>query len=553
MRADFFIGLRRSSRLIDSPWLYNWAKKPPGYVDLEQGEEIVVVKVIDKRNEFEIVKNIEKSASGEDDAEFETPAECFSEGRTGRTKQRTKGGSLRQKSRTNSGKKLFCSGNRGSRSIIQISSTSGRRAHNRRVPVSRKQMLRTASQVKSPKNPVKRRREVGGGNTERVKVPMKRPYRKMAEQEGNGNGVNQVKVKKRRTYENYIQRKFSPGIMTDVLSSLSNEQRKWVSQTGFADILDFRMGVYTHNLGYNVVRAFDNENCSLHLQAGKIEINDRTVRCVLGFPMGDELIQRGKDLEPITYWGKQFEGAGCEVTAAMVNNLILESVEADRKFKLNFLVLMYNFFIEGQQNNSLNRDILKCSMDIDNCWRYNWCRLLLEKLRKAHAYRSAEPKRYFTRSLPFLIYLYVSKVCSDGTTYIAPTYPAYRGWSDRLVRERQKYEATNGSFGLGKLVDLKDKTEGKSDDVPEHNNFAIQGTGEGDTEMEAQGDCQNDNNILNEVDEQDNNASSDEVIVEDSLCMDEEVGNDLGVSPEAGVCAVSDTTRIFIVVDIPSL
>ena len=41
--------------------------------------------------------------------------------------------------------------------------------------------------------------------------------------------------------------------------------------------------------------------------------------------------------------------------------------------------------------------------------------------------------------------------------------------------------------------------QGKSDDVPEHNNFAIQGTGEGDTEMEAQGDCQNDNNILNEV------------------------------------------------------
>lgn len=27
--------------------------------------------------------------------------------------------------------------------------------------------------------------------------------------------------------------------------------------------------------------------------------------------------------------------------------------------------------------------------------------------------------------------------------------------------------------------------------------------------------------------------------------MDEEVGNDLGVSPEAGVCAVSDTARVI--------
>ena len=79
------------------------------------------------------------------------------------------------------------------------------------------------------------------------------------------------------------------------------------------------------------------------------------------------------------------------------------SKDADVIFKLNFLVMIYNFFIEGHQNRYLNRDVLKLELDLDACGRYNWCRLLIDKLRTSHTYWAAEKeKRSFTGSLTFL-------------------------------------------------------------------------------------------------------------------------------------------------------
>lgn len=192
--------------------------------------------------------------------------------------------------------------------------------------------------------------------------------------------------------------------MSDVLGNLSDEQKDWVTNTGFADILGFRMVWYTHKLGYNVVTAFNSEECCLDLKAGKVAITDQTVRSVLGLPMGSEGIKSKDEKERLILWGKQFQGcAGSEITPLMLSNRIMGNREADTDFKLNFLVLLYNFFFEGQQNRFLNRDVLRYAFDLDNCGRYNWCRLLIERMQVTHNYWAAEKKRYFTGSLPFLI------------------------------------------------------------------------------------------------------------------------------------------------------
>ncbi|WOG95850.1 hypothetical protein DCAR_0415179 [Daucus carota subsp. sativus] len=192
--------------------------------------------------------------------------------------------------------------------------------------------------------------------------------------------------------------------MSDVLANLSDEQRKWVTTTGFGDILSFRQMWYAHTLGYNVVSAFNSRNCSLELKAGTIEISDKTVRSVLGLPMGSEIIEPGDNEERVSLWGEQFEGClVCKVSPMTLSNRIQGNREANTEFKLNFLVLLYNFFIDGNQNMYLNRDVLRYSMDIDHCGKYNWCRLLIEKLRVSHDYWSAVKSRYFTGSLTFLI------------------------------------------------------------------------------------------------------------------------------------------------------
>lgn len=72
-------------------------------------------------------------------------------------------------------------------------------------------------------------------------------------------------------------------------------KKKWVTTTGFGALLDFRMMCYTHNLGYNVVEAFNGEACLLVLQAGNINITESIVHSVMEFPNGTEVMNFGKD------------------------------------------------------------------------------------------------------------------------------------------------------------------------------------------------------------------------------------------------------------------
>ena len=61
-------------------------------------------------------------------------------------------------------------------------------------------------------------------------------------------------------------------------------------------------------------------------------------------------------------WACQFlEKRTCMVSPIMVRDKMLQSREADITFKLNFLVMIYNFFIEGHQNRHVMSDIVSFS------------------------------------------------------------------------------------------------------------------------------------------------------------------------------------------------
>ncbi|KAK1374704.1 hypothetical protein POM88_030897 [Heracleum sosnowskyi] len=214
---------------------------------------------------------------------------------------------------------------------------------------------------------------------------------------------------------------------------------------------------YPHNLGYNVVKAFNGADCSLVVQARTIKITEIIVHGVTGLPNGNEIVKWTKYQAAYSVWAEQFPGiASSEITPSMVRNKILESPIADENFKWNFMIMMYNFFIESNQNSFLSRGVLRFSGDIENCGNYNWCRLLIEKLKRTHAYWAEDTKRNFAGPLPFLICLYVSKVQKEGTTFVHTNYPTYRGWSDMLLRERQKYDKNKNCFGEGVIVKFCD-------------------------------------------------------------------------------------------------
>ena len=101
------LGRRRSSRLIESPWVYNWTKKKPGYItidddgyncmparivsdgtllrknvsgsvfDKSQGEVSTPVPRLDICNERMDVDKMRASVPDEEDDDFVTPREGF--------------------------------------------------------------------------------------------------------------------------------------------------------------------------------------------------------------------------------------------------------------------------------------------------------------------------------------------------------------------------------------------------------------------------------------------------------------------------------------------
>lgn len=212
--------------------------------------------------------------------------------------------------------------------------------------------------------------------------------------------------KKPRVYHRYIQKKFSPAIITDVLANLSPAQIEWVKATGFGVILEFRTGTYTHKMRYNVVEAFDGETCTLKVETGDVKVSEELVQQILGFPRGRVEIKLDKENKAYERWVNQFpDKAGSLVTSLMVRKkMMLRAREADVIFKWNFLVMIYNFFIDAKQNRFLNRDVFHFSGNINKyCREYNWCWLMIEKLRQSHSYWKVDTKRIFSGPLPLLI------------------------------------------------------------------------------------------------------------------------------------------------------
>ena len=102
-----------------------------------------------------------------------------------------------------------------------------------------------------------------------------------------------------------------------------------------------------------------------------------------------------------TSWDEQYDNN--PITPIMIKDKIIESPLADYNFKMNFLILMYNYLIEANQNRYVKKDFLSFGGNIDECWRYNWCALLIKNLKETHEFWAAAKWRNFAGPLLFLV------------------------------------------------------------------------------------------------------------------------------------------------------
>ncbi|WOG95314.1 hypothetical protein DCAR_0414628 [Daucus carota subsp. sativus] len=197
-------GRRRSSRLIESRWVFNWPKKPAVFVNL-----------------------------GEDE--------------TGNSKHEVDG-------ENKSGKKKEANAGKQTGTIAPVCPAEDTNA-TERVEDSKKAAMPG---------------EVLGKNDKGKQCVTKR-----GKAEAQQPAEPHDKPKKTRTYKRYLQKKFTPAIITDTIANLSEAQSKWVRKAGFEHVLRHRNRIFPHRMAYNVVEAFDSEKCALVLQAGTVYITER--------------------------------------------------------------------------------------------------------------------------------------------------------------------------------------------------------------------------------------------------------------------------------------
>ncbi|KAL1831416.1 hypothetical protein ACET3Z_001067 [Daucus carota] len=456
-------GRRRSGRLISSPWLYNWTKKKPEYVTIDDdgssgshpgivsGGSLLKKKVrgsvigkspsevttplprLDIRRERMEADQMRQNGLDEEEDDFMTPAECFnSSGKKSAGQDGGKAGSssLAGKSRVSTAsivKRLRIKNSSDGRDVSAASQHDMTRVRSAasNIPEARRRAARCIA------------------NRARLAVRSTPP--------------KQVQEKKKRNYEGYLQKKFTPSIITEVLLTLSKAQTEWVKKAGFGLLLDFRMKTYQHRLGYKIVDSFCSRTCGLRLKAGDVLITDNLVHKIIGLPLGDldVKLQDGKIAK--TDWDNQYEGKS--ISPFMVMNAIKKSKRADYNFKMNFLVLVYNFFIEANQNRWISRKMLSFGGNVDECGRYNWCKLLIDKLHKTHAFWAEHKWRNFAGPLAFLIYCYATCLRSNTSMQRNITFPAYLTWTDDILRERERNETDEDKFGVGSLVVIEDEVQ----------------------------------------------------------------------------------------------
>lgn len=161
---------------------------------------------------------------------------------------------------------------------------------------------------------------------------------------------------------------------------LSDEQKKWVTRSGFQSLLDFELEMIPSKLASRIVQVFDHTSVSIGIENGRIYITEEDVFYVFGLPHG------GKKIEPTTNeetsrrlkeWLSQFPNE--HITTAKVVEKIKEETRVTEMFKINFLTVLSNVLIGTPTHSYVDKQFVKFE-DLDKCVCYNWAAFLLQYL-----------------------------------------------------------------------------------------------------------------------------------------------------------------------------
>ncbi|KAK1357687.1 hypothetical protein POM88_050943 [Heracleum sosnowskyi] len=249
----------------------------------------------------------------------------------------------------------------------------------------------------------------------------------------------------------------SPHIFSEIVSQMSETQKKWVSSAGFGPLLSFVLKKIPQTIATNSVWWFDYDNSILNLwdedTLRVIHVDENDVRDILGLPQGKRDIILVDNNAIQEAWRLQFpkKRAGHKVTEKMVSLVMKSSRDADVRFKQNFMVLMMNLFVRCIKNSYVSQEILGFVGNYDDASEYNWCKLVFDSLKQASEKWLKDPHtQFYCGSLMFLMYFYLDRV-KNPKLQVQSTCPAFIGWMNSDVAARDILENIDNSFGKGEI------------------------------------------------------------------------------------------------------
>ena len=223
--------------------------------------------------------------------------------------------------------------------------------------------------------------------------------------ESSGREEVEIQVENEAVEGHKIFTKLSPSLFSTVVENLTQSQREWVTSTGLGSILDFKLTSYPKYLGYGVVKSFVSDDCCILVDKRIIKITKNDVHRILGLPLGASSMPFVNSQSLSKECRKQYRDIeGCfRVKVIDVVNALKESMMVDTNFKKNFILVLI-FFIQEPSNSYVRQNFLGLCFDLDKCFKYNWCELVVRYLKVSSKVllRNTET-RFYTGSLSFML------------------------------------------------------------------------------------------------------------------------------------------------------
>ncbi|KAL4587449.1 hypothetical protein LXL04_000320 [Taraxacum kok-saghyz] len=201
----------------------------------------------------------------------------------------------------------------------------------------------------------------------------------------------------------------SPSRLCEAVRMMSKEQKNAIKEMGLGSLLGISIDILPGLLNYYLVDKLDAENDRILLEKNVIAITNDGISKIIG--LSQDVVDMvtlpvcEKDNRILVQWKSQYPGKKYS-GKAYVESISRSNGEANLMFKLNFLTLFINTFIESYPMGISNVKVVNKLVLLKDFSTIDWCGYILHGLRttKAKWNRDNKLSNYTGPMLVLLLY-----------------------------------------------------------------------------------------------------------------------------------------------------